>query len=224
MSATRASEPASPDSGLALQSGKRSRERIVSVLVKEPESRLVDAGMISQRVVGGVEGNRRGARQRIAVHASRYRRKRDAPAVVGSAELERASVAGRQQLRLTGCAPAPNGPDSVNDVFRMQQSPSARDLRVTSRAATMQATLLEELWTGGPMDGTVDASTSQETRVSGIHDCIGIRVRRDVAKVQRDGRHRANVATPTTIEPKPERQLARTMAASDGVSSVTPSP
>jgi hypothetical protein len=168
---------------------KHALEHRVRALIKEPESHLLDVRVIVQGDAGGAKCDSRGLLQRIAVHSGRYRRKRNAPAAMRGSQLNCAPVAGRQQLSLTGRSSTPNGSHGVNDVLRVSESSSARDLCVTCRAATVQTTLLEELRASGAMNGTIDASASQQTRVGGVDDHVGIRVRRDVTQVKCDVRH-----------------------------------
>jgi len=77
----------------------------------------------------------------------------------------------------------------VNYVFRVSKLPGARDLCVTSGASTMQTALGEDLRPSGTMNGAIYAAPSHETRVRGVHDHVGLRVRRDVTEMQRDARH-----------------------------------
>ena len=141
--------------------------------------------MVLQGGAGCIEGYRRSRVQRVAVDPGRDRGKRDASATARSGELDRPPVAGRKQLGLAGCAAAPDRAHRVDDVFGVQP-PGARDLGVARGAAAVQAALLEDLRSGGAMNRTVDASSSQ-ARVGRVDDRVRSGVRRDVTEMQRDG-------------------------------------
>jgi hypothetical protein len=167
-------------SGSALEVRECGREHSEGALIEQPETRFVNVGVLLQGRTGCAKCYVCGLPQRVTVNPGRDRRKRDAAAAVRSGELNRASVARREQLSLALPAAAPNGPHSVNDVFGLSKLPGARDLCVTSCAAAMQAALLEDLRPSRAMNGTINASPARETRVGGINNHLGQRVPRNV--------------------------------------------
>ena len=156
----------------------------------------------------------RGLAQRVAVDAGRDRGERD-PRVTGLVgELDRAPVAGRQQLRLARRAAAPHRPDRVDHVPHRQVA-GAGELRVAGLAAAEPRHSSSSAGPGGAVDRPVHATAAQQRRVRGVDDRVRLRVLRDVSAMQRYPSHAAryvrtrNSSTAATSERLRQRRIVR---------------
>ena len=146
------------------------------------------SGCVLERGARGGDRGRRGLVERVAVDAGRDRRERDARAAVLGGELDRAAVAGGQQLALAASPPCQTGPTAwmtwstgrrpapVIFASPVSQPPSARHSSSSSGP-------------GGAVDRAVDPAAAEQALVGGVDDRVGLGVGRDVAAMQRDDSH-----------------------------------
>src|SRR5215212_6494804 len=126
----------------AVRSAERPLKGRVGGVAEQPEAGLVDFGVLLHRRAGGVDGRAGAGLDRVAVDAGRDRGEGDAGATVLGRELDRAAVAGGEQLGLALFSSVPDGTDGVNHVLH-RQAAGAGDLRVAGLAAAERAALLE---------------------------------------------------------------------------------
>src|SRR5688572_12336927 len=109
---------------------------------EEHEGDALDLRMSFELPPRGFERDAGCARDREPVDASGDRREGDRPAAELGGDLERAPVAGREQLVFALLALVPDRADGVDHVSRRQIS-GGRSFRVTRLAAAQPAALLE---------------------------------------------------------------------------------
>jgi hypothetical protein len=113
-----------------------------------------------------------------SIDASRYRRKGDPGKAMLGGKFERAAITGGEQNLLAGAAAAPNRPDGMDDVAGLQIE-TRRDLSLAGRAAAERKAGLQQLRSGGAVDGAVDAAAAGKLRIGGVDDGVDVQ-RRDV--------------------------------------------
>src|SRR4030095_6286824 len=94
--------------------------RIVNILAPKNENHFVDLVLGREEISGGLYGDLRCIRNRIAICAATDRRKSNRLDAIFNRELQRAPITISQGLRLTVFSSSPNRADRVNDKARRQ--------------------------------------------------------------------------------------------------------
>jgi len=108
----------------------------------------------------------------IAGNARADARKGDASGSLRLRDLQRAGVAGGEQLGLAERA-APDRPHSVDDEARRQQV-ALGQLGVAGFAAAEKSTLMNKVRSGGAMNGAIHPAAAQERRIGGVDDGVDV--------------------------------------------------
>ena len=95
---------------------------------------------------------------------------------VGLAQFERAAIAGSEQLVFARVAAVPNRTDGVNHIPG-RKAIAFGDFSVAGGAATKRAAFGKQLGTGGPMNRTIDAATTEQRRIGGVDDGVNAQCR-----------------------------------------------
>src|SRR5262249_55995838 len=106
----------------------------------------------------------RGAIGRKAVDAGRDRRKSHRSKVMLAAKLNRAAIAGGEQIVFVEAATVPHRPDGVDHVLRRKPI-SFGDLGIAGLAAVQHPAFSNEVRSRRAMDGAIDAASTEERRV-----------------------------------------------------------
>src|SRR5258708_6346891 len=108
---------------------------------------------------------------RVTVDSATDGRKGDGADPMRECHLQAAPIARGQKIRFAPRPAAPYRTHGVDDVPG-REPVTARDLRITRRAAAEQTAFGEQLRTGGTMDRTVDTSSAEEGRIGGVDDGV----------------------------------------------------
>jgi hypothetical protein len=106
-----------------------------------------------------------------SVDAGRDRGKGDRIEAMLVGDFERAAIAGGEQPILVPSAAAPDRPDGVDDMARLQREPG-RDLRFARRAAAKRPAGRKQLRPGRPVNRTIDAAAAGKAGIGGVDDRI----------------------------------------------------
>ena len=87
------------------------------------------------------------------------------------AKLDRAAIAGSEQIILALTAAVPDRPDRV-DHMPGRQPVTFGDLGIAGGAATERAAFGKQFWTGAAMDSTINAAAAEQRRIRGVDDGV----------------------------------------------------
>ncbi len=122
-----------------------------------------------ERGFGRRDGDRRRLRRRKSVDARRDGGKSDTLALARG--LDRAAIAGSQQVRLAVRSPAPNRADGVDDQTRGQLK-TRRRAHLARRTSADRAASFRQLGPCSAMNRAVDAPAARELGVGGVDDRV----------------------------------------------------
>ena len=147
----------------------------------------------------GVDGDLGGLARGKAIGPGGDGGKRDAPGTDLVRDLQAPAVAGRQLLGLALASAPPHRSDGVDDPASRQPVAAGR-LGITGVTSAQRAALLEQVGTGGSMDGAVDTPAPQEARPGGVDDGVDLQ-RRDVGAHCLDRRRACQPRLPLAQSP-----------------------
>lgn len=90
---------------------------------------------------------------------------------VGLTQLERAAIAGSEQLILACVAAVPGRPDGMNHMPGRQPVPLG-DFGVAGGTTMQRAAFGQQFGTGAAMDGAIDPTPAEQGRIRGIDDGV----------------------------------------------------
>lgn len=91
-------------------------------------------------------------------------------------ELHGSAIAGGEFFGFVACASAPDGTDGVEDPLSGEEE-AGSGLGVAGRAAAEFFAGAEEVFAGGAVDGSVDASAAEQGGVGGVDDGVHFKLR-----------------------------------------------
>ena len=143
------------------------------VLGETAEHDGVDGVVTSESGSNSGYGERRRTFDGIAVHPGADGWKRDGVQSVRDYKLDRATIAGHQQLRLAVHSAAPDWSDRMDDVPCLQPV-AARHLRVTRGASAQPTAFLLQLRPCGAMYRAIHSTAPEQRRVRGVDDRVNV--------------------------------------------------
>jgi hypothetical protein len=81
-------------------------------------------------------------------------------------------VTARKQFRLLAALLAENGADGVDHLLCLAYAVSSGSFGLPCRASVQASALLEEFWTGGTVNRTIHAASSEKRAVGRIDNCL----------------------------------------------------
>src|SRR5271157_5190807 len=154
--------------------------------VEQHKSHFANMGRFFECCGGAAHRDSRSLIYGISVGSSRDRGKCDGRKLQLIRNADGLAMAARQRLRFAAVTTAPDRADGVNDVLRAQ--PPSRGGYCLSRGKPSDArdnlfTGFQNLRASGAMDCAVHASATEQRRVGGVHNGVGL-LARDVARAR----------------------------------------